>query len=531
MPTKRLAGLAALAMLALPALAAASPDGTVDRDRLRRVAQLPAVGPSDWYYSITTDGRLFAGGEEPERCDVATLRARMRNDDSDAARWLDAASACRRVHDAAQEKECVASAVAILRRLAAAQPDDGGAAASLGLALVASGDDAGAEESFGKAAHAPNAAWAGVAAAADLLVMRAVGRTAERRFAAFDDARDWLVADSAKARLVDAAVLADAAKRYDEAAAGVESSAATGAVAASVYVRRMTLRSVVHAALRKAEAEASADVAARNSADQRKAMDALAPDPYAITLTALEDAMSEPTGTDGTTHVQPFGDLEPDARTKVTGDLARLGRVAATADAPTAARALNGIACVQWFVMRNPPAAEALLRRSVAKDPGLRASWQALVFAMGQDRRWDDLVKVCGEWIKSGETARNRMILAKALALGGHADEAEKEWRAAQALDPAGVETNLGVAVFVLYRAKDDADLKEARGFLDRASAALPKAEGGEYSPLSYAYALADAVALGLAGDAAGAEKAARRILEHLPTAQPPHQILEALGR
>ena len=528
---KRLAALAALVMLALAAIASESPDGTVNRDRLRRAAQLPAVGPNDWYYSITTDGRVFAGGEEPERCDVATLRARIRGDDTDATRWLDVASACRRVHDAAQEKESVASAVAILRRLAAAQPDDGGAAASLGLALAAGGDPAGAGAAIDKASHAARDAWSGIAASADLLATAAVGGAAGRPFATLDDARDWLVANPGKASGVDAAALAEAAKRYDDAAAGVEQAGATGPVAASVYVRRMTLRSVAHAALRKPGAQASADVAARNSADQRKTMDALAPDPYALTLATLEDAMSEPTGTDGATHVQPFGDLAADARTKVAADLGRLNKVAASADAATAARALQGIACVQWFVMRSGPVAEALLRKSVAKDPALRASWYALVFTMGQDRLWDDLVKVCGEWIKAGETARNRMILAKALALAGHSDDAEKEWRAAQALDPAGVETNLGVAVFVLYRAKDDADLKEARGFLDRATAALPKATGDEYSPLAYACDLADAVALGLAGDAAGAEKAARRILEHLPVAQPPHQILEALGR
>jgi hypothetical protein len=512
------------------AAATAAPDGTIDRERLRKAALLPPVGPNGWYYSLTTDGRVFAGGEEPEILGPAALRARMKGDDTDAERWMDVAAACRRTHDDAGAKESAAKAVAILRRRAEAGPGDGRPLATLGLALAAGGDDAGADAAVAEAAQAKDAAWAGTAASADLAVERAVARAAERRFATLDEARDWIGTDTARAALVDAAALGDAAKRYDDAVLGAEKSGASGPAVASVYLRRMALRTLRHAR-GKADAAATADVVNLNAADQSKALDALVPDPFALTLATLNDAMSPPDERDGSTHVLPFGDLADAARANVSRDLARLSKIAASADAPDAARALQGIACVQWFCMRNPAVAESVLRRSIAKDATVQSSWNALVFAMGQTRRWEELVKLCAEWIEVGETPRNRMMHAKALALAGHAEEAEKEWRAAQALEPSGFESNLGVAVLVLQRAKDDADVKEARKFLDAAAAALAASGAETYDVRAYARDLADAVARGLSGDADGAEKIARELLAKDGGAKPAKEILAALGR
>ena len=49
-----------------------------------------------------------------------------------------------------------------------------------------------------------------------------------------------------------------------------------------------------------------------------------------------------------------------------------------SSDAQRAARALQGVACVQWFVHQDKSAAEATLRRSIARDPSVRHTWDVL---------------------------------------------------------------------------------------------------------------------------------------------------------
>src|SRR5262245_58058680 len=215
-----LTGLAAVAVLSV--VAHATPQDRVDRERLRKVLHWPAtdwVGSFGWYSSIGPDGRVFEGGQEPARAGVDALRARIVGDDTDAERWMDLAAAYRSCGDAAQEKESVGRAVEAFRRRAAERPDDGQALASLGRALAAAGDAVGADHAIGRAQKAPRDAWAGTAASAELLVVKALAKAAGRRFGSLAEACEWMKTDEAQAALLDPVSLDAAAKRLDEAVA------------------------------------------------------------------------------------------------------------------------------------------------------------------------------------------------------------------------------------------------------------------------------------------------------------------------
>jgi len=520
---------AAVVTLAATASALGAPEGGVDRERLRKVAALPSVGLRGWYYVVDDDGRAFEGGQEPWLADIATLRTRLKAGPADVERWTDLADGYRRADDAAQEKTCRANVVEVRRSEAKAHADDGRALASLGLALAAAGDDADADEQIAAATRAPRNAWAGASASADLLVTRAASKLAGRRFATCWEATRWLGTNGQPQLSLDAAVVDDAARRYDDAVAGVEKSSAAGRDAASVYLRRSNIRALLVARAEAAGGDSSA-YAARARADREKAMRLLASDPFVRTINALSDAMTASPDAEGNLHVQPFERLPAAARARLAEDMAELEKLAASDDAETSARALQGIACVQWFVHRDSNASFESLRKSSDKCADVEGTWTAAVWVLAETKCWDHIVKLCDEWLKHGATTMKRMIRAKALSTGDHAADAETEWRAALALDPRGFKTNLGLAVFVLWRAADDAALKEAGELLRAASAALTDAVKGDAENV-LCLDLANAVHLGLSGDVDGADKAARRMLAQYGDFKPTREVLAAIGR
>jgi tetratricopeptide (TPR) repeat protein len=123
------------------------------------------------------------------------------------------------------------------------------------------------------------------------------------------------------------------------------------------------------------------------------------------------------------------------------------------------------------------------------------------------------------------------MMLAKALWSAGKAADAEKHWRAALALDPKSPLANVGVAVLVLRRAKEAAEVEEARRLVGAAKDALTAEGGRADAELVAVCGLADAVALGLAGHLAACEKAARRLLEDYGEFPQAREVLAAIGR
>jgi tetratricopeptide (TPR) repeat protein len=488
----------------------------VDRERLRRVAELPTVGEGWWFYSQRWDGRVIEGGDGPEIADVASLRAELTGNDVDAERWMDLAAAARRWDDSALAKEATTKAVEILRRRAKEHADDGRPLAALGLALFAAGDDAGADETIGRAERAATAGWAGTAASADLLVLRDATRAAGKPVRSFDDLpSEWETSDAPP--VLDPKATDEAMRRYDAAAAAVESSGATGREASSVYVRRNVSRG-----LRRLSGAPKRD----ENANQvfRRGVGLQPSEPYAVLLIGLDDAMSEP-DKDGSRHVEYYGRLSETAKTNVIVDFARLRDLAQSSDATVAGRALQAIACMEWFCLHDAERTTATLRRAIAMDPHLTQSWIALESVLAQTAHWDELAETCRGRLALTGAAYERLRLGKALWLAGRAEEGEREWRTGLAAAPNDPVAILGAAVFVIRRAKDDAALADAAKFV-RAASAVATSDGSKA-----ACRLIDAVVLGLQGDVDRAATEAKELAASPQYAASAREILTALGR
>lgn len=526
--TRHLTALAFVA--ALCAAAYAVPDDKVDRERLRKAAALPSVGPRGWYYAMACDGRLLEGGEDPARLDAAELRARTADDEIDPRRWLDLAVAYRRERSSDKAKDALEQAHALAARAASDQEDDGQPLAALGLVLAATGDDAGADKCVADAAQKKRGAWAGVAARGDLVVLRALAKASGSRFVSLDEAYAWLADDEERAKRVDGKLVAPAGPAYDEAVSLADAAGAKGQAGSSVYVRRVRFRSLLDALAGDDEKpEEQSRREARIAADHRRALELQADEPDAIAMTALDDAMSE-SEEDGKRHVLSYEELSEAALAKLVSHVDRLAKIAAGADAARGARALQGAAALHWFVRHDAAATEVALRRSITRDASLRQSWNAFVLVLADASRWDDLAQICAAWVETEDGARQRMMLAKALWASGDVAGAEKHWRAALALDPKSPEANLGVAVLVLRRAKDPAEIKEAQRLLGAAKEAVAARGGTPDAALAAATGLAEAVALGLSGDLDACEKAARRLLDEHGEFPQAREVLAAIG-
>ncbi len=531
MLTKSIAALVAVTMVAVAALCTLptrAQEKSVDRDQLRRLVRFPSVMHPGWYYVPGMDGVVRAGGYDDLRYDVATLRNAVDADAANAKRWMDLATAYRRADDGEHEKESLARAVALLRKRVSEDADDGQAFASLGLALVAAGDDAGGAAAITKAQAAARNAWAGDVAAGDVAALRAFGQLAERRFAALEEADDWLGRNADRASDVDAALLDAALESYTSAIAALEDAAASGARAASAYARRAWAFRV-----RDVRDPSGAATAAQSDADQERALQTVAASPYAATILALKSAMRPNPAARGRKRVFGFSTLTETAQANVQAGVTRLRRMVGSSGSDTrkAARALQGIACVQWFVYQDASATEATLRRSIAKDAGVRHTWDVLARVLAISGRWDDVVTLGNEWLEHGDAAHKRMLIATAHAFLKQADEAEGAWRAALALDPKGMKTNLGVAALVLRRSEDEATAKEALPMVQMAKATLAAAEDPSARQQQLFCAFIESISLGLSGDIDGAEKVARNIIETVGDVPEAREILKALGR
>lgn len=529
--TKRIlvAALLLIATSGAPALA----EEEVDRGALQRAALLPSVGPDGWYYVTEIDGRIHPGGSQLSQVSVSDLRERAAAHPDDATVWLDLSDAYRRDRNPGPARATLARAIALLRNDVEGEQDtqDGLPLARLGLALFAAGaDDAGA--TIQSAKKAARNGWAGHAAEAEVIVLRAASKRAGTRFRTVNEMSRWLEAHPSDASALDRATLQMAADLYDVAVEELETAGALGPAAASVYSGRGRLFALMHHVLNAAgHPDVAAGFARRSATDGRNALTMRESDPYVRTLITLDDAMSAPRGADGVRQVLHVDALSKEAQTLVASDIAELERLTAATDTQRSSRAFEGLACVRWFIYRDRAATVKALRASVQADPHNTSAWNAFVMVVAGTLDHEQLVEIGRDWVAAHDCVRSRIVLAKALTRMDDYEEAEEHWRVAHALRPRDFDTNAGLAVLVLKRAQTDEDLAEARARLDAAASALLTEQGETNQSRFLVWSIADAVARGLSGDVDGAERVTRRLHESYGQLSEAGQILSALGR
>jgi tetratricopeptide (TPR) repeat protein len=176
----------------------------------------------------------------------------------------------------------------------------------------------------------------------------------------------------------------------------------------------------------------------------------------------------------------------------------------------TAAAALEALGIVRLITALDPAAAKTDFQRAVALDPSRAQAWQGLV-ATTIESDPNELVEVCERWVKSADTARNHVALAKACDRANLPDKALEYARLAVQRDPADPLPQLCLGALLLRRSGDAQAAAEMRQHFAAALAAINVMEkGDELRQLGVTYGLNMAIILALDGNLELARKTLR---------------------
>jgi tetratricopeptide (TPR) repeat protein len=164
--------------------------------------------------------------------------------------------------------------------------------------------------------------------------------------------------------------------------------------------------------------------------------------------------------------------LDESQRRQLRADLARLEGLAADGAPLAAATASELLGVIQLIALRDLTAAEANLRQALARDPDRDSAWEALVIVLVNAERFDALTAECESRLKRRESARDRLLLAKASAAAGDLTRALAVLEPARRRFPDDFNLNLAAAAALLHETTDDTTLAQAAQLISRAEKA-----------------------------------------------------------
>ena len=161
--------------------------------------------------------------------------------------------------------------------------------------------------------------------------------------------------------------------------------------------------------------------------------------------------------------------LPGDTRRYISNTLTRLAGMTKDLDQKQQAGALESHAFLS-LILTNYPDAIADTRRAVALDPGREASWDMLLGSLvSASASPDELVSVCEARLKSRDSARNHLFLAKAFTKAGAWPKAEEQAEAAVRLEPDNLTAQIMLAALEIRQGGEAKSLERAKEHLHAA--------------------------------------------------------------
>jgi tetratricopeptide (TPR) repeat protein len=153
--------------------------------------------------------------------------------------------------------------------------------------------------------------------------------------------------------------------------------------------------------------------------------------------------------------------LTPESRKAIRDTIARLRRIAASADLQTKTNAAETLACIS-DASGEPAGAEEFLAEVVRRKPSLEGAWNLWTcLVVKKPNHQAELLALCRERFNSKDCAWNRFLLARAYDEAGRVAEARKVLEEALQREPDDVECNFSLAA-ELMRTGNAADLDRA---------------------------------------------------------------------
>lgn len=504
----------------------------VDRQELRKILKLPRVQIDYGIEFSATRGFVFSHGPSETQAEVEALRKAMKGTSADAERHSRLGPLYAELGDRDQEKEAFTRAVELYRQRAKSRPRDDRILAQLGQALSETGQNDEAEAVLRRAVErSPREAKAWLALGRFL-----EGQTLRAFLAEKTD--EGLTFGPFLARILSkrptSVQLARAKGLLDEARRSFDTAVAAAPKDPEAYGQRGLFRTWggllmrLIPLLQGSEADL---VAALKDGPDRLFAEAMSPaalqdfrqvarlrpgDYQAITAAALFEVMSflshNGRSVEGPKHGLQAA-FPAEIQQSLRGAASRLEKLAQGRgrQAPPAAEALGAL---QYSFMDEPAAAEKSLRRAVALDSTRDRSWDLLAALMLDTERYPDLATLCEERLRHKDSARGRILLAKAYEKLDDWDRVEEQVRASLKLEPEDFRANLALVVVLLKRGDDASLRRQAELRLLKARDSLPQAPTrGQVSD----YTLTLGIYLALDGDREGTLRELERVLTIAP--------------
>jgi len=145
----------------------------------------------------------------------------------------------------------------------------------------------------------------------------------------------------------------------------------------------------------------------------------------------------------------------------IADTMSRLQRLSQSTNRETALEALQLIAILTVF-RGDIPASLDTFRKILKVDPAEEVAWDGITGIHVEKQQPHELIKLCEERLKQKDSARNRVLLAKAYEFAAEWGKVEPQVRKALELEPKSVLANLSLAVVMLKQSK----LEEAEQLL-----------------------------------------------------------------
>ena len=444
----------------------------VGKAALRKLVKLPTITfQANWSFDPER-GFTLGSVEQDAATQITALRKELKHTPNDAESFQRLGELYSAINDAPNAQKAWHRSVDLYRQRVDLQPDDAILLAGFGQALHGAGKSQEAESVLRKAVQLAPTEWK---------CLLALGRVldAEARHDIYGDSET--ITDPATHFAQPASGnVSLAQRRLCEADAYFDQAIAAAPDEAAVYFRRglhCCLRDLLLGQIRVAEGESKAEVYRANNYFSPAALgdlqhaSRLSPQNYALIGNTLLFEIYTVTAPQGEINWPEFSrnSLPDKSQRSVHEAVTRLENLAQNPDPRLASGALEVLGIVQGPILHEPRSCLTHLRRALALDASREQAWEVLLATLAQAGRYDEMLAACQERLKQNDSARTRLLLAKALEKFKQWDAAENEILAALKQAPNSFTANLARAALLLKRSHDPALLGEANGWLARA--------------------------------------------------------------
>lgn len=527
-----------LLTVALSAQAVAPPRGN---DRLRELVAYPQMNLSlNYGVSFQCDELIVSKGIAPE-IQISQLREALKQHPDEVRQLLQLGTILESQGDTNAATACYRQAEQVCRSRMAARPQDGLALTDLGKALHQMGDNGAAENTFRKAVLVSSNDWRCWVGLGDFLVY-------ERFLEMYPDKFRrglGLSTHSPAEEILNFRPEPQALKRA-EAAGGEASRCFDRALAlapreSEVYFQRagfMCVSNWQNCLLRHyRDGEeigdtqlTSAFFAPEAVANMERAAELDYNNYERISLAAYfgwtRGVIEAGSPTNYTVDMLP-----EKSRRSIRNDMTHLENLSEKSDPKLAAGALECLGFLN-FAFKNQAVALADFKHAVALDPSREASWDLwlgmLIFSSGTPQ---EIVTVCQSRLDHQDSARNHLLLAKALVRAGKWSDAIIHAEAAGKLETNNVVPPLFVAAIALKQSAQTNYLAMAGEKLAQANVLMGKmSAGNDKAERMREFGLNVIIFYVLANEPDMARNTARDYLKYFPDSEEVREIMKDLG-